>query len=64
MVSVSGDLTEQLAIVDDLRRQGADQQAQIADLQARLDSLKLSRSWRVGAPLRWLSRTARGWGFR
>lgn len=52
-------LTEQLAIVENLRETG-DQREQIADLQERLDSLKLSRSWRLGAPLRWLGGGARG----
>ena len=44
VVSVSGEL--------------ADQRAEIAHLQTRLDSLVKSRSWRIGAPLRWLSAKA------
>jgi hypothetical protein len=36
MVSVSGDLTEQLAIVENLRQETGDQKEQIADLQERL----------------------------
>lgn len=63
-VAVSGELAEQLALVDDLSRQDADQRAQIMDLQARLDDLKKSRSWRIGAPLRWLSAKAHRLGLR
>jgi hypothetical protein len=64
LVAVSGELAEQLGFVDALRRQDADQRAQIMDLRARLDDLKRSRSWRVGAPLRWLYAKARALGLR
>jgi len=64
MVAVSGDLAEQLRLVDDVRRHDADQKAQITDLQAQLDSLKKSRAWRIGALLRWLNATAHRWGLR
>jgi hypothetical protein len=64
VVAVSGELAEQLALVDDLSRQDADQRAQIMDLQARLDDLRRSWSWKIGAPLRWLSAKVHGLGLR
>jgi hypothetical protein len=64
LVAVSGELAAQLGFVDVLRRQDADQRAQIMDLQARLDDLRRSRSWRIGAPMRWLSAKAHGLGLR
>ena len=42
----------------------ADQRAEIAHLQTSLDSLVKSRSWRIAAPLRWLSTKAHALGLR
>jgi hypothetical protein len=54
----SGEMPVHRRQIEDLRSQLAQRQEQVDDLQGRMSDLTRSRSWRMGAPLRWLKAMA------